>query len=38
MVRRLLRAREYLDMGCDVILTNDCNNIMQVVKAWAAEH
>ena len=32
------RAREYLDMGCDVILTNDCNNIMQVVKAWASEH
>ncbi len=31
------RAREYLDMGCDVILTNDCNNIIQVVDAWKRE-
>lgn len=32
------RACEYLEMGCDVILTNDCNNIMQVVDKWKTEH
>lgn len=32
------RAREYLEMGCDVILTNNCNTIMQVVESWKREH
>lgn len=28
------QTEEYLAMGCDVILTNDCNNIKQVVDRW----